>query len=77
MTSGDIQYGVPTNVFFFAESVPESCPETPKSANFTSPPADSSILAAIGEMIDKKNLYEDTEHTFDISMQLPLCMQVI
>ena len=35
MTSGLIQYGVPTNVFFFAESVPLSWPETPKSASLT------------------------------------------
>lgn len=62
MTSGDIQYGVPTNVFFFAESVPESCPETPKSANFTSPPADSNMLAAIGEIFDQKNMDEDSTH---------------
>ena len=35
MTSGLIQYGVPTNVFFFADSVPLSWPETPKSASLT------------------------------------------
>lgn len=35
ITSGLIQYGVPTNVFFLAESVPLSWPETPKSASLT------------------------------------------
>lgn len=49
MTSGDIQYGVPTNVFFFADNVPDSCPETPKSASLTSPLADSKMFAASGE----------------------------
>jgi hypothetical protein len=34
MTSGDIQYGVPTNVFFLV-IVAVSCPETPKSASLT------------------------------------------
>lgn len=47
MTSGDIQYGVPTKVFFFAESVPESCPDTPKSASLTSPVADRRMFAAV------------------------------
>ena len=46
MTSGDIQYGVPTKVFFFAERVPDNCPETPKSANLTSPPAERRMFAA-------------------------------
>ena len=46
MTSGDIQYGVPTNVFFFADSVPDNCPDTPKSASLTSPFADSKMFAA-------------------------------
>ena len=46
ITSGDIQYGVPTKVFFLADNVPDNCPETPKSASFTSPPAESRMLAA-------------------------------
>jgi hypothetical protein len=49
ITSGDIQYGVPTKVFFLADRVPESCPETPKSASFTSPVADKRMLAATPE----------------------------
>jgi hypothetical protein len=48
ITSGDIQYGVPTNVFFFADSVPDSCPDTPKSASLTSPFAESRMFAAAG-----------------------------
>ena len=46
MTSGAIKYGVPTNVFFFADSVPDNCPDTPKSASLTSPFADSKMFAA-------------------------------
>ena len=46
MTSGDIQYGVPTNVFFLADKVPDSWPETPKSASLTSPFAERRMFAA-------------------------------
>jgi len=45
ITSGAIQKGVPTNVFFF-DIVAVSCPETPKSASFTSPVADKRTFAA-------------------------------
>jgi hypothetical protein len=51
ITSGDIQYGVPTNVFFFADNVPDNCPETPKSASFTSPPAERRIFAAAARTV--------------------------
>lgn len=46
MTSGAIQNGVPTKVFFFV-IVCESCPETPKSASLTCPFAPSRIFAAL------------------------------
>jgi hypothetical protein len=45
MTSGAIQKGVPTKVFFFV-MVAESCPETPKSASLTCPFALTRMLAA-------------------------------
>lgn len=45
MTSGAIQYGVPTNVFRLIW-VSVSWPATPKSASFTSPCSDSNTLAA-------------------------------
>lgn len=35
ITSGLIQYGVPTKVFFLADSVPDNWPDTPKSASLT------------------------------------------
>lgn len=56
ITSGDIQYGVPTKVFCrqpetwdrrtFLVMVAVSCPETPKSASFTSPLEVRRIFAA-------------------------------
>jgi hypothetical protein len=79
MTSGDIQYGVPTNVFFLAESVPESWPETPKSASLTSPPADRRMLAAVAR-VGQKQEYRALRRqgrTFDVPVKLALRVEVI
>jgi len=78
ITSGDIQYGVPTNVFFFADNVPDNCPETPKSASFTSPPAERRIFAATARIPCKAG--GEKRHgwfTFDVTMQFAFCMEVI
>ena len=47
ITSGAIQYGVPTNVRRRKPSVPVSCPLTPKSEILTSPAPLSSTFAAL------------------------------
>jgi hypothetical protein len=41
-------------VFFLADKVPESWPETPKSASLTSPPADRRMFAALFTKKKKK-----------------------
>jgi hypothetical protein len=53
MTSGAIQKGVPTKVFFF-DMVAVSCPETPKSASLTSPFEESRTLAAVEREKEKR-----------------------
>jgi hypothetical protein len=62
ITSGDIQYGVPTNVFFFADSVPDSCPDTPKSASLTSPFAESRMFAAAAVWVNACGGGEEHTH---------------
>jgi hypothetical protein len=50
MTSGAIQKGVPTKVFFFV-MVADNWPETPKSANLTWPLALNKIFAADRQLV--------------------------
>ena len=77
MTSGDIQYGVPTNVFFFADSVPESCPDTPKSASLTSPPAESNTFAAAGAREKWFRGWLHATRTLYVAVQFPLSVEVL
>jgi len=60
--------GVPTKVFFFV-MLEVSCPETPKSASFTSPVSVRSKLAAVISKIERYC-------TLDITMDLPLRVQI-
>src|ERR1700760_2539309 len=74
MTSGAIQKGVPTNVFFLV-IVWDNCPETPKSASFTCPFAPSRMFAAT--LVNNPQTYKrKTMLTFDVPMQFTITMQV-
>jgi hypothetical protein len=68
MTSGAIQNGVPTKVFFLV-IVADSCPETPKSANLTWPVALSKMFAARTQVsVDRADASKVFHLTLDISM---------
>lgn len=77
MTSGAIQNGVPTKVFFFV-IVADNCPETPKSASLTCPFAPSKTFAAFVQKLAKttKRIRQHLP-TFDISVELLVPMKVV
>ena len=80
MTSGAIQNGVPTKVFFLV-IVADSWPETPKSANFTWPLALNKIFAAWRSLVLLVSIpalqKNDIRHTFDVTVQFMIIMQVV
>ena len=68
MTSGAIQNGVPTKVFFLV-IVADNWPETPKSANLTWPVALSRMFAAGDRLVSIEPIYPKMFLlTFDISV---------
>jgi hypothetical protein len=76
MTSGAIQKGVPTKVFFFV-IVAESWLETPKSASFTWPLEVRRIFAAVQLSASQSSLKERLQCTFYIAVQFLIAVQII